>query len=65
MTEQDKHIQEYLASVRQRKVKQLQEQDHLLLQVLKKVQHVQFDYSTDSDFEVKLYILELIAEHHT
>ena len=38
----------------------LEEKDSELLSVLKKVENITFEYSSDNDFQVKLYILKLI-----
>lgn len=50
--------------MRAEKKESVERNDSSLLAVLKRVREVHFEYSNDSDFFTKLYILTLVREHH-
>lgn len=42
----------------------MDQKDQELLSVLKKVENIFFEYSSDNDFGLKIYILKLIIANH-
>lgn len=53
----------YIKQMKKKKALDLDERDQELLQIFKIVENISFEYSSDDDFQVKLYILQLIVMH--